>query len=124
MNKIDKGKMLEPPELGKWGDPLPNMRELTQSEFLQTPFFFHTPSLTGSRQIVENGKLKAAVRWFMNEDGSGLVFARTGETGQELKIYSWAKCIHKFGPPVNVGRCLNQYTCTLCNYVNEVDSSD
>lgn len=33
-------------------------------------------------------------------------------------------CIHVWGSAVNVGRCLNNYTCTLCGDVMTVDSSD
>jgi hypothetical protein len=35
-----------------------------------------------------------------------------------------AACAHDFGSRVNVGNCLNQYTCTKCGHVIEVDSSD
>lgn len=35
-----------------------------------------------------------------------------------------ATCIHVRGPAVNVGNCLNNYTCTLCGDVETVDSSD
>lgn len=35
-----------------------------------------------------------------------------------------ATCIHEDGPAVNVGNCLNNYTCTKCGRTHTVDSSD
>lgn len=35
-----------------------------------------------------------------------------------------ASCIHEWGNPINVGKCLNTYTCSKCGKKNTVDSSD
>lgn len=35
-----------------------------------------------------------------------------------------ANCVHEWGKGVNIGRCLTEYSCTLCGHMRRVDSSD
>lgn len=43
--------------------------------------------------------------------------------GWVLKGSPDALCVHVDGPRVNVGNCLNNYTCTKCGRVKQIDSS-
>jgi hypothetical protein len=113
----------------------PNFKEITEKEFAKSKFFVYSPDFWEWRQInvkedYQNftwGKDKHSyifsIRMAYFYDGTGLAMAHDYWEGK-VRYFSFAVCEHKNKTERNVGRCLNQYTCDACGFVETIDSSD
>ncbi|WP_207000650.1 hypothetical protein [Trinickia mobilis] len=104
------------PKYGYGCDVLPNgWKEISWSDFAGSHFFWYTPIATGwLRTTIGDARL-----FFMHNQIS---FALLGNRDGTVKVFQFG-CQHQMDS-VNVGNCLNRYTCKLCGFAETVDSSD
>jgi hypothetical protein len=71
--------------------------------------------------------------FYVGDDQSWIIIARPYSafgssennkwTPNKPRYFKYQKCNHEFTSR-SVGRCITEYTCKLCGFVNVVDSSD
>lgn len=94
------------------------------AEFADLPRKPEPPSYM--RDPVECPKCKGRGVWVLQLDAYGKGQHFTQMCGA---CWSWGwvergECLHEWRSGRNVGRCMNQWICTLCEAVRVVDSSD
>lgn len=115
------------PELGDHGSPLPNMKPITERDFMQSWFFVYCPEFSGYRQIVPSHLKELGidqlynfeVRWYMFHDKRGVAIGRNRE---RLLFFKFAVCEHDYSSKT-IGNCLTEYVCKKCDHKETVDSS-
>ena|SRR3990172_721485 len=116
----------------KWGqfnDFPPNWRKLTEKEFAQSHFSSYTPEFVDFRQMMrfpfdsssKDESYVVAHLYFMH-DNCG--YAMSADYWKGKVSYYKFGCEHDMVHISNDGRYLNTYKCSICGYVNQVDSSD
>jgi hypothetical protein len=132
-NAIEAGKLTQDQAVTKyWGGtiestPHPKYRygcdahphgwtEITQEEFAQSDFFRYSPYATGwSRTLLGDARM-----FFLPRD---VGYALIGDYWEKtVRIFKFG-CQHE-STSKEVGRCLTEYTCKKCGYVEVIDSSD
>lgn len=112
--------------VGGYNDLPPNIREISEKEFAQSMFFSYSPIHIDHRQVTRGaekfvkGLFQIQIYWFHN---GSYVALHNDFWGGKIRFFVGEICQHEV-EGVNVGNCLNRYTCTKCGYEYTVDSSD
>lgn len=79
---------------------------------------FWSPSAVEYRQFNHEGKYYSG-HLFHFHRGTGVAYLWNGE-------HNWYEfgCDHKMEHTANLGNCYNQYTCKICGFTENIDSSD
>jgi hypothetical protein len=97
--------------------PIPN-KEVDISEFWGY-FFTWSPEGIDFKQVVIDGIFRNIKIYIYHDTAFALVRMKHKEAPRVYRI----GCEHKWVEK-NIGKCLHQYTCTLCGNSQTVDSSD
>lgn len=124
MTVIDTDK---PSWIGEaWGEELPpNWKRISAKEFAQhTRFGSYTPEWTGYAQLcTQKGKpwVNAHLFTFFDKTGVGIVTSYWDTP--HVRLYSFSTCEHEYEER-GIGKCLHEWKCKKCGFVQVVDSSD
>lgn len=103
---------------GKDGEP-PNMRlaEYGPKDRLGD-LGIYSPIATQYRQFIKDGKYFSGHFMFFHRMNA-IAYLWNGE-------YHWYEfgCDHKMQRTAALGRCYNRYTCAVCGFTEDIDSSD
>jgi hypothetical protein len=132
--------------LGSGNTWLPEMEAITEAELVtRTKWGTFSPEYTGYAQVYltpedrEDRKI-TSIHFFLFHDGTGVAYrtnywaayyqmeGRDSERFPEVDLpaiqwYRFARCHHQFTERL-IGNCLHEYTCTLCGFVDVIDSGD
>lgn len=115
----------------------PNFREISEEEFSQSKFFQYTQEYREFRQVhvcqLNNEQkqifkelfpkkeyVDMSINWYA--DNTGIILINDYWEGK-VRYFQCSLCEHEY-EKINIGRCLNKYTCKKCLMIKEVDSSD
>lgn len=93
------------------------------TEFADLPVKPQKPYLNDP---VECGRCRGRGQWVLTLDayGPGKHFLQGCGACWSWGWVERGQCLHEWSSGKNVGQCLNQWICTLCDAVRVVDSSD
>ena len=121
------------PEFGKWDSDLA-FTEVDDSYFWKQ-FFLYPCRVSTPVQMenIENGVWVNLRGFYVDDDGSWLfvvtpysTFGSSKDSKWKLdktRYFKYQACKHEFTGR-SVGRCITEYTCKKCGFVQVVDSSD
>ena len=110
----------------------PNWREVSEAEFVEKAmrriyspdkieyrsFPIKTTRPDGTERTYSQG---IHCFWYYNGRGDAIGF---DYWGKRVRFFLFAECEHQMVHTKNLGRCYNEYTCSKCGYVENIDSSD
>jgi len=111
---------------GRYNDPPPNFKEITEGEFSRSYFMTYSPEFVEWRQIRDDSKKtfthQTSIHLFYYYDGTGLGIV-CEFWNNKVRYFKFALCEHEYTEE-NIRMCLHKYTCKKCGYSKTVDSSD
>jgi hypothetical protein len=105
-----------------------NFREVDEAEFVKNAMRrIYTPQRIEYRQFhalrKDHPELPGDLQlhWYHNGKGDATYL---DYWAGKVRFFLFAECEHEMKHTRNLGRCFNEYTCSKCGYVEQIDSGD
>lgn len=109
----------------------PNFREVDEQEFvLNAMRRIYSPTRMEYRSFpitqtaygrTSEPKTGITLNWYHNGKGDAILL---DYHERRARFFLFAECEHEMKHTRNLGRCYNEYTCSKCGYVEQIDSGD